>query len=101
MKEVYKRLVNSDNLNGVEWSTFQKISKESDYRSETSVQYINTSLVEGLKTLKSENYKIFIVSDYHLSKDVIMRLLEFHGISSIFNNVFICLLYTSPSPRDS
>ncbi|SFR81919.1 HAD hydrolase-like protein [Maribacter stanieri] len=89
MKEVYKRLVNSDNLNGVEWSTFQKISKESDYRSETSVQYINTSLVEGLKTLKSENYKIFIVSDYHLSKDVIMRLLEFHGISSIFNDVFI------------
>tara|TARA_R110000737_G_scaffold266025_1_gene273661 strand:+ start:3283 stop:5226 length:1944 start_codon:yes stop_codon:yes gene_type:complete len=89
MKEVYNRLINTDVLNELEWSKFQTISHEADYRSETSVQFINNSLVEGLRKLKIENYKIYIVSDYHLSKDIIMRILDFHGIATIFDDVFI------------
>ena len=91
MKDVYHRLVNSDNLNDLnwDWNTFFYYTQEADYRSETSVQFLNTSLVEGLKSLKEENYNIYIVSDYHLPKTIILRLLEHHGITTIFDEVFI------------
>ncbi|MEP3820445.1 MAG: hypothetical protein ABJM50_14850, partial [Nonlabens ulvanivorans] len=76
MKEVYYRLINSNILDNVEWLEFYNITMEADYRSETSVQFINASLVDGLKFLKSENYSIYIVSDYHLPKSIILRLLD-------------------------
>ncbi len=93
MKEVYYRLINSNILDNVEWLEFYNITMEADYRSETSVQFINASLVDGLKFLKSENYNIYIVSDYHLPKSIILRLLDFHGITDIFNEVFISCDY--------
>ncbi|MEO9479081.1 MAG: HAD family hydrolase [Maribacter dokdonensis] len=93
MKEVYYRLINSNILDNVEWLEFYNITMEADYRSETSVQFINASLVDGLKFLKSENYSIYIVSDYHLPKSIILRLLDFHGITDIFNEVFISCDY--------
>ncbi|MEP2058230.1 MAG: HAD hydrolase-like protein [Maribacter litoralis] len=89
MKDIYQRLVNTDNLNDLDWDSFFYYTQEADYRSETSVQFLNISLVEGLKKLKAENYKIYIVSDYHLPKTIIVRLLDHHGITSIFNEVFI------------
>jgi predicted HAD superfamily hydrolase len=96
IEEIHKRLINGTYLDGVDFQTFYALAKEADFMAEASVQFLNDTLVNGLRHLKENGYEIVIISDFHLPKDIIMRLLEHHDIVGIFDAVFIsCDLGTS------
>jgi len=92
-KEVYSRLVNSYQIKDIDYNQFYSYFLEADFESEKSVQFINDDLVNGLRYLKEKAFKIILVSDFHLPEESIVRLLEHHGISSIFSDVFISCDY--------
>ncbi|MEE4248893.1 MAG: HAD hydrolase-like protein, partial [Kangiellaceae bacterium] len=80
----------------IDFKEFINISKEAEFLAESSVQFTNKSLLEGLAHLKLNGYKIVVVSDFHLPKDVIIRILKYHNILDTFDEVYIsCDLGTS------
>lgn len=92
-KEVYNRLVNSYQIKDTTYGKFYTYFLEADYEAEKSVQFLNEDLVQGLRYLKEKSYKIVLVSDFHVPRETIVRLLEHHRIATIFNDVFISCDY--------
>jgi len=86
MNEVYQKL---DSTNKPPYDTFVKTSYEADYNAEASVQYINQKTINSLKELKKKGYVLYCVSDFHADEDMILRLMQFHGIDCIFDKVFV------------
>lgn len=101
VKEVYERLVNSYQIEGIDYEKFSKYCLEADYESEKCVQFINEDLVKGLRYLKGKSYRIVLVSDFHVPKEIIVRLLKHHGIASIFDEVFISCDYSKSKETGS
>ncbi|PIB23030.1 HAD family hydrolase [Maribacter sp. 4G9] len=89
IQELHARLGNTDLLGVVSFEKFMNSSLEADYRSEASVQFMNDDLIGGLQMLHEEGYKIFIISDFHLPKSVIQRLLQWHKVDHLFNDIFM------------
>jgi len=89
LKEVYRRLVNSESLPEITFEYFATIFKQADFVSETSVQFKNDAIVTALKTLKNKGYRIFLITDFFLPKEIILKILEHHDMSSIFDDVFV------------
>ncbi|MFD2588140.1 HAD hydrolase-like protein [Croceitalea marina] len=90
IKEVYQRLKNSDLDSGI--TTLQQFIeryKEADFRSESSVQFLNDKMISTLKYLKNEGYRIFCVSDFYFDTQLMQRLIEHHKINNLFDEVFI------------
>ena len=88
IQEIFHRLSNSNRIDDIAMEKFHMYFREADYQAEIPVQFKNQELVEGLRYLKEKNYKLFIVSDFHLPATLIKRLLEYHGILDLFNDVF-------------
>ncbi|GGD74291.1 hypothetical protein GCM10011412_09930 [Maribacter cobaltidurans] len=89
VQELYARLKNTGLLGEISFEKFMSYSLEADYRSEASVQFMNDDLIGGLQVLHEEGYKIFIISDFHLPKSVIQRLLQWHKVDHLFNDIFM------------
>jgi HAD superfamily hydrolase (TIGR01549 family) len=87
--EVYHRLVNSDLLAGVAYERFEKFFQEADFVAETAVQFKNETLLAELYNYREKGYRIYLITDFYLSKKQISRILDFHGISSLFEDVFV------------
>ncbi|VAW10218.1 hypothetical protein MNBD_BACTEROID03-150 [hydrothermal vent metagenome] len=88
-KEIYLRLLNVDILRDTPFDTFKRIFEHADYISEISVQFKNEKVIEGLVQFKEKGYRIYLVSDFFLPKRIIAKILEFHEISQLFEDVFI------------
>ncbi|MBT9189015.1 HAD family hydrolase [Zobellia russellii] len=89
IEEVYRRLINSENLHDVPFARFKNLFENADYIAEISVQFKNDELIEILSYYKQKGYKIYLLSDFYLSKRVILRILEHHKIADLFDAVFI------------
>jgi FMN phosphatase YigB (HAD superfamily) len=89
IEEVYRRLVNSQYLAGIPLDHFKNIFKQADYISEISVQFKNDEIIAALETFKEKGYRIYLITDFFLSKEVISKILAFHKMSSIFDDVFV------------
>jgi len=89
IKEVYKRLLNTDVLADTQFGAFKRLFEQADYISEISVQFKNEKLIAGLSSLKEKGYRIYLVSDFFLSKEVVCKILDFHQMSHIFDDIFI------------
>ncbi len=89
LKEVYQRLLNDAVLKDTPFDTFKRVFEQADYISEISVQFKNEKLIAGLAQLKEKGYRIYLVSDLFLPKRTIVKILEFHEISQLFENVFL------------
>ena len=89
IEEVHRRLVNSESLSDITFDHFKDIFKQADYVSEISVQFKNDAIISSLKTLKEKGYHIYLITDFFLSKEIILKILSFHNISSIFNEIFV------------
>ena len=76
LNEVYRRLVNAEVLINVSFEHFCRIFQQADFVSETSVQFKNEAIVETLRTLSNKGYRIYLVTDFFLSKEVISKILE-------------------------
>ncbi|MFS4492270.1 HAD hydrolase-like protein [Maribacter sp. 2308TA10-17] len=89
IEEVHRRLINSESLSDVSSDYFIEIFKQADYVAEVSVQFKNDAIISSLKTLKEKGYRIYLITDFFLSKEIILKILTFHNISSIFDGVFV------------
>lgn len=89
IKEVHARLVNGNYLLEMEFASFKKIFEQADYISEVSVQFKNDDIINSLKVLKEKGFRIYLITDFFFSKALIQKIVDFHGISAIFDNVFV------------
>lgn len=89
IKEIYDRLINTSILVDTQFSDFKQLFEHADYVSEISVQFKNEELIAHLSSLKEKGYRIYLVSDFFLSKEVISKILEFHQMLAVFDTVFI------------
>lgn len=87
--EVYKRLLNTNGIVGVDYDTFKRIFEESDIFAERSVQFKNKALLLQLQKLKDLGYPICLVSDFHLPLKLVQKLLRYHDILQLFDNIYI------------
>ena len=53
---------------------------------------------ETLQNLKEKNFKLAILSNG--TPELLDHLVSTNNLENIFDDIFSCLLYTSPSPRD-
>ncbi|MEP3209487.1 MAG: HAD family hydrolase [Maribacter sp.] len=89
LNEVYSRLVNSESLPNISFDYFRKIFMQADFVSEVSVQFKNEAIVDTIKMFKSKGYRIYLITDFFLSKEIIQKILQHHGMSSTFDDVFV------------
>ncbi|MGY8915917.1 MAG: HAD hydrolase-like protein, partial [Flavobacteriales bacterium] len=89
IKEVYWRLVNSNKILNVSLDSFEQVFQRADYEAEISVQFKNEALIADLFYFKEKGYIIYLISDFYLPKKIISQILEFHGISQLFEDIFV------------
>lgn len=87
--EVFQRLVNTDLIPNIQFSHFKAIFERADYVAETSVQFKNEALIADLRALKKQGYPIYLISDFYLPERLIAKILDFHGFSDVFQDLFI------------
>jgi len=94
--EVYQRLINCDLISGISRPHFSATFERADYVAETSVQFKNEGLIADLRSLQAQGYPIYLISDFYLPEHLIAQILEFHGMTDLFQNLFIsCSLQKS------
>ncbi|QDO93250.1 HAD family hydrolase [Formosa sediminum] len=86
--DVFIRLVNSNYIDYSCKSRFFELFETIDFKTESSVQYINEDVVNTIKTFKSKGGKVYLVSDFYGSKSLFEKLLQYHGISTLFDDIF-------------
>jgi len=102
INEVYTRLINTESLSNVTYDRFQSVFERADYVAETSVQFKNEELISILTHYKQQGNRIYLLSDFYLSKKVVSQLLDFHEISHLFDDIFIsCSIGESKKKGDS
>lgn len=89
IKETYRRLIASEILNGAPYDKFKGVFEEADYQAEILVQFTNKKIVSELEILRKQNYPLYIISDFHLPQRTINRILEYHDIKHLFDDVYI------------
>ncbi|MGB7393871.1 MAG: HAD hydrolase-like protein [Pricia sp.] len=87
--EVYRRLNNTNLLKDVPYEHFEKMFQRADFVAETAVQFTNETQIANLIHFKNKGYHIYLVTDFYLPKELISQMLEFHGIASLFEDVFV------------
>ncbi len=89
IKEVYKRLLNSEKISDISYDTFSNYFIEADYGSEVHTQFVNKDLLKKLTLAKSKGYGLYLISDIHLSLGIMQRILAFHGLDQLFDGIYI------------
>ncbi|MGB6152200.1 MAG: HAD family hydrolase, partial [Pricia sp.] len=87
--EVYQRLINCELISGISYPHFSATFERADYVAETSVQFKNEGLIADVRSLKAKGYPIHLISDFYLPESLIAQILEFHGMTDLFQNLFI------------
>ena len=88
VEEVFKRLFNNDLLRKTKYSVFYELYEKADILSETTVQFKNKQLIQALYNLKNEGYKIYLISDFYLSKEIIAEIIQHHQFADLFEDLF-------------
>ena len=90
MAEVFKRLLNTGVLDtNLSFPEFLIYSMEADFIAESSVQHRNDNVIATLRELKKRGYQLYLVSDFHFDEALMCRLLDFHGLSKLYDKVFV------------
>ncbi|PNW26353.1 HAD family hydrolase [Formosa algae] len=89
IKEIYNRLVCSNILDGVSFSKFSNYFEKADIDVEIKVQFLNNNTIAQLAVLKKKGHKIYCVSDFYTSKNVLVSILKHHNILNLFDDVFV------------
>ncbi|WP_159022183.1 HAD family hydrolase [Formosa sp. L2A11] len=85
---VFIRLVNSNLIDFRKKDYFSYLFERIDFKTESSVQYLNKDVLNIIKAFKTEGGKVYLVSDFYGSKSLFEKLLDYHGILNIFDNIF-------------
>lgn len=88
--EVFHRLVNTGLMQPeITLETFAMYSEMADFSAEAGVQTVNESMRSQLLELSEKGIRIFLVSDINLSKSIIGKILEYHGLLALFEAIYI------------
>lgn len=88
--EVFKRLSNYNLLNGeIEFEKFSIFFERADYQSEIGLQKLNQSMCSQIITLSEKGVRLFLITDINLSKGLILKILNFHDLLNVFENVYV------------
>ena len=91
--EIFKRLVNNDLISKkIKRKDFIKYFELADYEAVVGVQTVNTSLCSQLAELAKKGIRIFLVSDINLSKEIIRKILSYHGLEDLFEAIYLSCL---------
>lgn len=89
IKEVYNRLDCTNKLGAIAIEKFTEYFELSDYRAEIKSQYLNSVAINALKELKENGYKLYCVSDFYTSRQVLEDIIVYHKIENLFDDVFV------------
>ena len=68
---------------------FEKYLLESYVAVETSVLKVNIDLLKQLRSIKASGKKIFLVSDFYMSKQFFVSIFERFGIHDLFDGIIV------------
>ncbi|MBU2951996.1 HAD-IA family hydrolase [Tamlana agarivorans] len=88
VEEVVNRMMCSGYLEPIKVKLFKNNFEPAIIKAEQNVQYLNADVVETLEVLKQRGIKIYLVSDYFASIEVLINLLKHHRIFNYFDEVF-------------
>lgn len=89
-QEIYDLLIRRKILKpSITFKSFFEYSAEADFQSESSVQYSNKKMVATLQYLKDNKYVIYCVSDFYTDEDSITKVIDYHGISHLYDKVIV------------
>ncbi len=89
IEEVYYRLINTAALRKTDYDHFKKTFEQADYVSEVSVQFKNDVIINAIKKLKKEGYRVYLITDFFFSKQLMSRILDHHEILNVFDDIFV------------
>ncbi len=93
IKEIFNRLLNHDLSGHWSFDEFLEYSKAADLVSETEVQYVNKDVKSALSRLREKGCRLYLVTDFYLSKELILEILTYHGLNDLFDGVYVSSSY--------
>lgn len=74
-----------------DFDSFSKNLKNNELNIEKKVQYINHDLIDKLREIKKKNnqIKIYCVSDFYFTKDMMWELVKHHGFDDFLDDLFV------------
>lgn len=98
MVAMYERFFASQDIDK---EYFLKTAEEIEFSIECRVQKLCQDIIEEIRRLKAAGKKIICVSDFYSSLSFFNKLLEYHGIRDLFDEIFVSseLLITKRSGR--
>lgn len=96
MISMYKQLATNTSL-----EEFCQKAYEIELEIESRVQFTCTDTVEYIKELNKKGKKLYCISDFYMPKKFLLELFKYHGIESLFDDVFVSseVLLTKRSGR--
>ncbi len=89
IKEVHNRLLNANLITTKNLEEFYKIFEQADYVAEVSVQFKNNLIINDLISLKNQGYQIFLITDFFFSKELMLRIIDHHDLTNLFDEIFV------------
>lgn len=85
-REIYRDCHISENFD-----SFSKNLKNNELNIEKKVQYINHDLIDKLREIKKKNNqtRIYCVSDFYFTKDMMWELVKHHGFDDFLDDLFV------------
>ena len=84
LAELYKKLEPD-----VSETEFQRICTETEYDIECRVQNVCEDTLRLVRKLRERGKKLYCISDFYMTGEIIEKLLTFHGLGDCFDGVYV------------
>lgn len=92
--QFYNEIIKEDKkLEDISCEEFSDICAKIEIEVEKSIQEIDKDWLEFVQTIKKKGITIICVSDFYLTKDMLVQLFEYHGILKYIDKVFVSSEY--------
>lgn len=89
IKKLYSKLIGQGYLRPVEFSEFEFVCRQMEYKCEVENTFIDEKNVSIAKALLQLGKKLVIISDFYLGKEFLMYLCNVHGIAELFRKCYV------------
>jgi HAD superfamily hydrolase (TIGR01549 family) len=72
---------------------FLLICKKLEIDSEIATQVVDHDVIELARSMKKKDIKLYCLSDFYLSREMLTKLFVEHGINDIFDDIFVSSEY--------
>jgi predicted HAD superfamily hydrolase len=81
------------NFTDLEFESFLLICRSLEIRIEKQIQYLNNDNVKFLIDSKNKGKKIYLISDFYFDRILFEKVIQFHNLSDLFDDIFISSEY--------